>query len=96
MEDSLGKRYLIKLISTLLITLINSAVQFVLPRALSVNEYAEYTYNLNIFTSILSIAILSTDGAFASKISKRLAEGSLVKFYGKILLSVVALFAYFA
>ena len=37
MEDSLGKRYLIKLISTLLITLINSAVQFVLPRALSVN-----------------------------------------------------------
>ena len=91
MEDSLGKRYLIKLISTLLITLINSAVQFVLPRALSVNEYAEYTYNLNIFTSILSIAILSADGAFASKISKRLAEGSLVKFYGKILLSVVAL-----
>lgn len=90
MEDSLGKRYLIKLVSTLLITLVNSAVQFILPRALSVGEYANYTYNLNVFTSVLSIVILSMDGAFASKISKRLQESGLIWFYGKFILGVIA------
>ena len=90
MEDSLGKRYVIKLISTILIALINAVVQIILPHALTIEEYADYTYNLNVFTSVLSIVILSADGAFASKISKRLKEGRLVLFYGKFLL-VVAL-----
>ena len=88
MEDSLGKRYVIKLISTVLIALINAVVQLILPQALTIGEYADYTYNLNVFTSVLAIAILSVDGAFASKISKRLKEGKLVLFYGKFLLGV--------
>lgn len=88
MEDSLGKRYVIKLISTVLIALINAVVQLILPQALTIGEYADYTYNLNVFTSVLSIVILSADGAFASKISKRLKEGKLVLFYGKFLLAV--------
>lgn len=88
MEDSFKKRYVIKLISTMVVVAANTSVQLILPRALSIKQYADYTYNLNVFTSVLAIAMLSMDGAFASKVSKRLKETRLILFYGKFLLLV--------
>ena len=56
MEDSLFKRYIIKLISTVLVTVLNAGVQILLPRALSVAEYiknAFFNNNYNIFNELL-------------------------------------------
>lgn len=89
-KDSLKKRYAIKYICTFAVVVVNAAVQLILPRALGIDGFADYTYNLNVFTSILSIAILSMDGAFASKVSKRLEEVGLIRFYAKFLFFVIA------
>lgn len=89
MEDSLAKRYIIKLVSTFLVVAINLIVQMILPRAFTVEEYANYSYNMNIFSSVISISFLSADGAFVSKLSKRLKETGLIRFYGKFVLCIV-------
>ena len=91
MQDSLKKRYAIKYICTFAVVAVNAAVQILLPRALSVDAFADYSYNLNVFTAVLAIAILSMDGAFASKVSKRLNETGLIKFYGKFLLLITVI-----
>lgn len=80
-EESFKRRYLIKIITSFLIAGINVVVQIILPRALSVDEYGYYSYNLNVFTSVVTIANLAMSNAFVAKYSKRNNEISLVYFY---------------
>ncbi len=80
-RDRFGNRYFIKLASSLVIIVVNSVIQFLLPRAFSVEDYGYYNYNLNIFVSVLSIANLSTTNAFIAKFSKKNEEIGYVTFY---------------
>lgn len=82
-QDQFRNRYIIKLASSVLIVVINVIIQLFLPRALSVEEYGYYTYNLNVFTSVVSIANLSTTNAMISKFSKHNEEIGYVLFYIK-------------
>ncbi len=87
--ESLSKRYIIKLISTIITTVVGAILPIVLPMAFTTEEYADYTFNLNVFTAVVSIAFLSMDGAFAAKISKRIEEVGIIKLYGKYILLVL-------
>lgn len=79
--EKFNKRYLIKLISSGIIIILNMIVQMLLPRALSVEEYGYISYNLNIFTSIISIACLSANNAIVVKLASRNKERGLLNFY---------------
>lgn len=80
-KDDFRNRYLIKLTSSLIIVVFNMVIQLMLPRALSLEEYGYYSYNLNVFTSIVVMANLSTSNALVAKFSKRNDEIGLVYFY---------------
>lgn len=82
-QDEFRNRYIIKVGSSILIAVFNMVIQLILPRALSVEEYGIYTYNLNVFTSIVTMANLSTSNALIAKFSKRNDEIGLVNFYLK-------------
>ena len=82
-RDRFGGRYAIKLGSSVLAALFNVVIQFLLPRAIPVDEYGFYTYNLNVFTSVVVMANLSASGALVAKYSKRCEEIGYVSFYLK-------------
>jgi O-antigen/teichoic acid export membrane protein len=80
-QDEFKTRYFIKLLSSVFIAVLNAVVQFILPRAFSVEEYGYYSYNLNMFNSIVVLANLSASNALVSKFSKRNEEIGIVRFY---------------
>lgn len=83
-QDEFKIRYIIKLSSSALIAILNIIIQMILPRVLSVEEYGYYSYNLNVFTSVVSMATLSAPNALVSKFAKRNEEIGLVIFYIKL------------
>lgn len=88
-QDQFRDRYIIRLGSSIILAVLNFAIQAMLPRAFSVDEYGFYSYNLNIFTAAVSIANLSMPSALSSKFSKRNDEIGLVKFYFKFWIVMV-------
>ena len=82
-QDRFAGRYIIKLLSSVVIAGLNIIIQLLLPRALSVEEYGYYSYNLNIFTSVVVMANLSASNALVSRFSKRNEEIGYVRFYLK-------------
>ena len=89
-QDGFRNRYLIKLSSSVFIAVLNIIIQMLLPRAFTVEEFGYYSYNLNVFTSIVGVAMLSVPTALISKFSKRNEEIGLVLFYLKFYLVMVA------
>lgn len=83
-QEGFKKRYIIKLSSSIVIAALNIVIHILLPRIFSIEEYGYYSYNLNIFTSIVVISNLSTSNALISKYSKRNDEIGIVVFYLKI------------
>lgn len=80
-QDKFTSRYVIKLSSSVVIAALNIAVQLLLPRALSTDDYGYFSYNLNMFTSAVVMANLSTSNAMVAKFSKRNEELGIVDFY---------------
>lgn len=93
-QDEFRNRYVIKLVSSVAIALLNIIIQVILPHALSKEQFGYYSYNLNVFTSIVVMANLSASNALVAKFSKKNDELGIVRFYLKfyffevILLSV--------
>lgn len=81
--DGFKNRYIIKVASSIVIAALNIVIQLILPRALSIEEFGYYSYNLNVFTSVVVMLNLSTSDAMVSKFSKRNQEIGLVCFYLK-------------
>ncbi len=80
-RDPFAGRYAIKLGSSIAIALVNIVIQFLLPRSISVEEYGFYSYNLNVFTSVVVIANMSMSSALVAKYSKRCEDIGYVYFY---------------
>ncbi len=80
-QETFSHRYIVKIISSLLIALLNVVVQLLLPRIFSIEEYGYYSYNLNVFTSVVTVFNLSTSDALISKFSKKNEENGYVIFY---------------
>ena len=89
-RDEFASRYIIKIITSVFIILLNSMITIIIPRAFSLEEYGYYTFNINIFTSIVGLANLSTSNALNAKYAKRNNDIGLLKFYG-IFFCVIAL-----
>ncbi len=100
-KDEFKMRYIIKLGSSVFLVALNGLVQIILPRAFTVEEYGFYTYNLNVFMSVVVMAEMAVSGALVSKFAKRNEEIGLVFFYLKFFLfmalflnlSVIGLYA---
>lgn len=82
-QETFRTRYLVKVLSSIIIAVLNIVIQMILPRAFSVEEFGYYSYNLNIFTSIVILGNLSTSNALVAKFSKRNEDIGLVFFYLK-------------
>lgn len=82
-QDAFKDRYLIKIGSSVALAVFNLIIQWLIPRAFSVDEYAYYSYNLNVFTSVVVLTNLSASNALIAKFSKRNDEIGLVLFYLK-------------
>ena len=80
-QNDFKYRYIVKVLSSIGIAVLNMIIQFVLPRAFNIEEYGYYTYNLNVFTSIVTLANLSASNAFIAKYSKRNQEIGMIYFY---------------
>ncbi len=87
-EERLAYRYFVKILSSIFIAGLNIIIQILLPRALSVDEYGYYSYNLNVFTSVVTMCTLSAPSALVSKFSKRNNDIGIVKFYFKFFLII--------
>lgn len=83
-QDQFSERYIIKIASSIVIAFCNIIIQLILPRALSIDEFGLYSYYLNIYTSVVVMANLSTSNAMISKYSKRNKEIGIVIFYLKL------------
>lgn len=100
-QDNFKDRYAIKLVSSIFLMILNGGIQLLLPKAFTVEEYGYYSYNLNVFTSIVVMSTLSMPSALISKFSKRNEEIGLVYFYLKffliiaIVLNLSVLFLYY-
>lgn len=90
-EESFKSRYFVKIVSSIAIAALNIVIQMLLPRALSVEEFGYYSFNLNIFTSTVVLANLSMSNAFVAKFSRRNDEIGLVYFYLKYYVAEVFL-----
>ncbi|SFT32896.1 Membrane protein involved in the export of O-antigen and teichoic acid [Lachnospiraceae bacterium XBD2001] len=82
-QDNFANRYIIKLGSSVVIAILNMVIQVMLPRAISTDEFGYFGYNLNVFTSVVVLANLSTSNALVAKFSKKNDEIGLVRFYLK-------------
>ncbi len=80
-RDEFGGRYAVKLISSVFIAVLNMVIQLTIPRALSVPDYGYFTYNLNVFTSVVVLANLSASNALVAKYARRCEEYGMVRFY---------------
>lgn len=80
-RDKFSNRYLIKLFSSFIIIAANFVIQFILPRAFTVEEYGYYTHDVSVFVSVVGLANLYTSNAAVSKYAKRNDEIGLIKFY---------------
>lgn len=87
-KENLSKRYFFKLISSVIVILLNIVLQMALPRIMTMEEYGFVSYNLNIFTSILTIANLSTSNAVCVKIAHRNNDRGILTFYFKFLIYI--------
>lgn len=81
--DGFKNRYIVKVASSIVIAALNIVIQLILPRAFSIEEFGYYSYNLNVFTSVVVMLNLSASDAMVSKFSKRNQEIGLVLFYLK-------------
>lgn len=83
-QDNFANRYIIKLGSSVMLALLNMVIQVMLPRAISTEEFGYYGYNMNVFTSLVILANLSTSNAMVAKFSKKNEELGIVQFYLKL------------
>ncbi|MCK5294929.1 MAG: oligosaccharide flippase family protein, partial [Arcobacteraceae bacterium] len=81
MEDSLKKRYLIKLFANIINGIINMIMVAIVPKALGPIAYGQFIYLQQFFSQILGFLDAGTSTAFFTKLSKNTNRINLIKFY---------------
>jgi O-antigen/teichoic acid export membrane protein len=82
MEDSLKKRYIIKLLASLISGLINIIFIAVVPKALGPVSFGYFSYLQQFFTQILAFFDAGTSTAFFTKLSAKNIRKELITIYG--------------
>lgn len=80
-EDSLGKRYIYKLLASLFGFVIGLATQAIIPRGLGPTAYGNFNFLTNFFQQIFGFLDMGTSACFYTKLSQRQNDSGLVSFY---------------
>ncbi|MGB5920485.1 lipopolysaccharide biosynthesis protein [Arcobacter sp.] len=97
MEDSLKKRYIIKLFSNIVNGLINIILVAIVPKALGPIAFGQFSYIQQFFSQILAFLDAGTSTAFFTKLSAKNQRKELINFYfffSLFLLFLLFLFIY--
>ena len=89
-SDSLKKRYFYKLFSNFFSLLINLFTISILPRALGVVNFGNYSFTTTLVTQFLNLIELRSSTCFYSKLSQRPKENKLIIFYSYVTLIIFA------
>lgn len=81
MEDSLKKRYLIKLFSNIVNGLINVILVAIVPKALGPVAFGQFNYLQQFFSQLISFLDAGTSMAFFTKLSAKTDRRELITFY---------------
>jgi O-antigen/teichoic acid export membrane protein len=81
MEDSLRKRYLFKLATNFVGLAIALVTQTIIPRALGPAAYGNFNFLTDFFRQVVGFFDAGTSLGFYTKLSQRLHESSLIRFY---------------
>lgn len=87
-EDSLKKKYLIKIGLSLLGLPFGAISQSLIARGLGPIAYGNFTFLTNLFNKIVNFLDTGTSIGFYTKLSQRLKESGLIKFYWFFVLTV--------
>lgn len=82
-EDSLGKRYLSKLVSNLATIPLYFAMEAVLPRALGPASYGNFSFATALFQNFTNFLDMGTSTCLHTSLAKRQGELSLLAFYSR-------------
>ena len=97
MEDSLKKRYAIKLLSSFVNGIINIILVAIVPKALGPVAFGHFSYLQQFFSQFIAFIDAGTSTAFFTKLSARQERKTLIKFYffiSLILLCILLFFVY--
>jgi len=81
MEDSLKKRYSIKLLANIVTGLINAILVAIVPKALGPIAYGEFVYLQNFFMKFIGFLDMGSSIAFFTKLSANHQRKELIVFY---------------
>ncbi|WP_345993684.1 polysaccharide biosynthesis protein [Sulfurimonas sp. HSL-1716] len=95
MEDSLKKRYIIKLLSNIVTGIINVILVAIVPKALGPVTYGQFSFIQQFFNQVIAFLDASTSIAFFTKLSASHTRKDLLSFYflfAFLLLTVLSIF----
>lgn len=98
MEDSLKKRYIIKLFSNIVSGIIGIVLVAIVPKALGAVAYGQFIYIQNFFTQCIGFLDAGSSMAFFTKLSARNSRKELINFYflfSFLLLAILFVFVLF-
>ncbi|MFA6136932.1 MAG: lipopolysaccharide biosynthesis protein [Sulfurimonas sp.] len=81
MEDSLKKRYMIKLLSNITNGIINAVLVAIIPKALGPIAYGQFVYLQDFFMKIIGFLDMGSSIAFFTKLSAQNSRKELISFY---------------
>ena len=92
-DDSLNKRYLFKIVISLLLIPIGIFINIIVPRSLGPILYGKFNYLTISFAQIYQFIELGLGDAFYAKFSQNLKEKSLIRFFygSRVILSFIIL-----
>lgn len=90
MEDSLNKRYIIKLASSAVSGIVNGSILAMVPTALGPVAFGNFTYLTQLFTQVLAFLDAGTSTALFTRLSARKSNQQLLVFY--FILSLIIFF----
>lgn len=94
-EDSLKKRYFLKLSTNLISLFINMVTQAIIPRGLGPKAYGDFSFLSNFFTQFVSFFDMGTSIGFYTKLSQRQKDIGIITFYVSFaIIASIALFLF--
>ncbi len=81
-KNTLKKRYFYKVTSNIVTILSGLFTSAIVPRALGVNAYGDFSFVNNVISQILSFLDMRASTCFYVKLSQRQSESKIITFYG--------------
>lgn len=91
MEDSLNKRYIVKLASSVVSGIVNASILAMVPTALGPLAFGNFTYLTQFFTQVIAFLDAGTSTALFTRLSAKKNNQQLLVFYSILSLVIFSL-----